>query len=142
MLLTKSTISSSTGTPGALGSRVGPAVPVRVPAALPVPAVVLGLADAHVGEDGLGAARAVFEGAYLGGGELALVGAVAGVVHDHEVELRLPDGFEVDPLQLVDEVVWLSLGRPRAPETQGEREDQDRQPRDSLVHLCDRLSLA
>ena len=57
--------------------------------------MVLGLADAHVGEDGLGAAGAILEGAYLLGGEPLLVGAVAGVVHDHEVELRLPEGMYV-----------------------------------------------
>jgi hypothetical protein len=65
---------------------------------LPVPAVVLGRADAHVGEDGLGATGAVLEVAYLPGGEFLGVGAVAGVVHDHEVEPRVLDGFQVDPL--------------------------------------------
>ena len=80
------------------GAGVGSAVAVSVPALLPVSAVVLGLADAHVGENGLGAAGADLQGAYLPGGELLDVGAVAGVVYDHEVELRVPDGFQVDPL--------------------------------------------
>jgi hypothetical protein len=59
---------------------VGSAVAVLVPTALPVPAVVFRLADAHVGEDGLGTAGARLEGGYLPGGEPAGVGAVAGVV--------------------------------------------------------------
>src|SRR5215207_5137118 len=79
-------------------SCVGPTVPVRVPATLPIPTIVLGLADAHVGEDALGAGGAVFQGPDLARGEPALVGAVAGVVDDDEVELRLPDVPEVDVL--------------------------------------------
>ena len=44
---------------------VGPAVAVSIPALLPVPAVVLGLADARVGEEGLEAVGAGLEGRYL-----------------------------------------------------------------------------
>jgi hypothetical protein len=80
------------------GAGVGSAVAVSVQALLPVPAVVLGLADAHVGEEGLGAAGADLEVAYLPGSEFLGVGVVAGVVHDHEVDPRVPDGFQVDPL--------------------------------------------
>ena len=69
-----------------------------LPVVLPIETVVLGLADAHIGQHDLLTARAFLELCDLRSGKLPRLGAVGGVVHDDQIVGCRTDRLQVQTL--------------------------------------------